>query len=149
MRGVHDPQIELFVNGTLMRGLALHANLGGASLIGEATTSPAYRLYAVGTVHPAMVRDDAARGALAGELYALPLSQLAPLLAGEPRGLGLGAVELQDHGWRLGIVWVGDELPADAVDVTALGGWRAYLAQREAGTRSDTPAPATLDAVAR
>ena len=31
---------ELFVNGTLMRGLALHANLDGAAFLGQAHTAP-------------------------------------------------------------------------------------------------------------
>jgi len=37
--------VVLFVNGTLMRGLALHSNLAGAELLGEAHTAPMYRLY--------------------------------------------------------------------------------------------------------
>lgn len=123
-----DQQIELFVNGTLMGGLPLHGNLAGAPLLAEATTVPAYRLYAVGAAHPAMVRDEQAGGAIAGELYALPLATLAAVLDGEPAGLGIGVVELEGLGRRLGVVWVAGELPADAVEITALGGWRAHLA---------------------
>lgn len=41
----------LFVNGTLMRGLKLHANLGGAEFLGEFKTAPRYRLHTVNDVH--------------------------------------------------------------------------------------------------
>ena len=44
----------LFVNGTLMRGLALHANLDGAQFIEEAMTAPTYRIHSIGDVHPGM-----------------------------------------------------------------------------------------------
>jgi len=46
--------VELFVNGTLMRGLALHHNLDGAEFLGEFRTAPVYRLYSIGDVHPGM-----------------------------------------------------------------------------------------------
>ena len=46
--------LELFVNGTLMRGLALHANLEGAEFLGEAHTAPVYRVYSIDDVHPGM-----------------------------------------------------------------------------------------------
>ena len=38
----HDGLI-LFVNGTLMRGLALHGNLAGAEFLGEAWTALTHR----------------------------------------------------------------------------------------------------------
>jgi len=46
--------IDLFVNGTLMRGLALHANLAGAEFLEACTTAPRYRLYSIGDIHPGM-----------------------------------------------------------------------------------------------
>ncbi|WP_320671375.1 allophanate hydrolase-related protein [Patulibacter defluvii] len=131
-----DQRIELFVNGTLMRGLALHDNLAGAPLVAEATTVPAYRLYSVGDVHPAMVRDETAGAAIAGELYDLPLSTLAAVLDGEPAGLGIGVVELEGLGLRIGVLWVAGALPADAVEITAHGGWRAYRAAATAEARA-------------
>ena len=42
-------------------------------------------------------------------------------------------IELDDAaGHRIGVVWSGGELPATATDITQLGGWRAYLAERSA-----------------
>ena len=45
---------ELFVNGTLMRGLALHDNLAGATFVAEARTAPIYRLYSIADRHPGL-----------------------------------------------------------------------------------------------
>ncbi len=42
---------EQFVNGTLMRGLALHKNLEGAEFFGKVRTAPIYRLYSIGDRH--------------------------------------------------------------------------------------------------
>ena len=46
--------VTLFVNGTLMRGLALHSNLDGAEFLGEARTIPQYRIYSIDDIHPGM-----------------------------------------------------------------------------------------------
>lgn len=122
--------VELFVNGTLMRGLQLHENLAGTTFLGERTTVPAYRLYTIGDAYPAMVRDDEEGAAIGGELYAIELSQLARVLDREPFGLGIGVVELDDVGHRIGVVWTGGELPHDAEEITSLGGWRAHVAAK-------------------
>jgi len=120
--------VQLFVNGTLMRGLELHANLDGARFCGERSTAAHYRLFSVDDVHPAMVRDDARGVAVAGELYEVPLPVLQALLEGEPPGLGIGVVELDDGELTLGIVWLAPELPVSARDISEYGDWRRYRA---------------------
>ena len=52
-RSCDDVSIDLFVNGTLMRGLALHANLAGAEFLDARRTAPRYRIFSIGDVHPA------------------------------------------------------------------------------------------------
>ena len=47
---------ELFVNGTLMRGLKLHANMGDSVFLGEFRTAPYYRVHTINDVHPGMYR---------------------------------------------------------------------------------------------
>ena len=68
-----NPELfELFVNGTLMRGLALHANLQAATFIGVTATAPCYRLYSINDVHPGMYRlnaDEPGGISVSGELY--------------------------------------------------------------------------------
>lgn len=128
-------KVELFVNGTLMRGDVLHGNLDGARFVTEAKTAPRYRLYSIGDVHPGMIDAEAAGISVSGELYELDLEHLERLVADEPPGLGIGVVELEDGGRRLGIFWVAPELPPTAIDISEYGGWRAYRAQRPAEVR--------------
>lgn len=120
--------VHLFVNGTLMRGEKLHANLDGARFSGEWTTAPRYRLFSVDDRHPAMVRDDARGAAVVGELYEVPLRVLATVLDREPAGLGLGVVELADGQLALGVVWLAAELPPSSRDISEHGDWRRYRA---------------------
>jgi gamma-glutamylcyclotransferase (GGCT)/AIG2-like uncharacterized protein YtfP len=121
--------IELFVNGTLMRGDVLHGNLDGARFISEARTAPRYRLYSIGDVHPGMIETKAGDGvAVAGELYELEFEHLERLIEGEPPGLGVAVVELENGERTLGVFWVASELPGTATDISSYGDWRAYRA---------------------
>jgi gamma-glutamylcyclotransferase (GGCT)/AIG2-like uncharacterized protein YtfP len=125
-------RVDLFVNGTLMRGEALHGNLERARFVRDAQTAPRYRLYSIGDVHPGMRPADGDGVSLAGELYRMGLEDLEQLIAGEPPGLGVGVVELQDGERKLGIVWAAPELPDGAADISEFGGWRAYRASSNA-----------------
>lgn len=119
--------LTLFVNGTLMRGGELHANLRGAGFRGERRTAPRYRLYSIADRYPAMRRDETRGAAVVGELYEVSLPVLKRVLDGEPTGLGVGVVELDDETLTLGIVWVDGPLPREAKEITAHEDWRAYL----------------------
>jgi gamma-glutamylcyclotransferase (GGCT)/AIG2-like uncharacterized protein YtfP len=122
--------VLLAVNGTLMRGLELNGNLlrAGARFVREANTAPAYRLYSIGDVHPAMLRAPGG-GAIALELWEVPETGLAGILQAEPAGLCIGKVELADGSQVLGVLgepWLCEGRP----EITTCGGWRAYLARR-------------------
>jgi gamma-glutamylcyclotransferase (GGCT)/AIG2-like uncharacterized protein YtfP len=130
--GVTVKTVELFVNGTLMRGDVLHGNLDGARFVSEARTAPRYRLYSIGDVHPGMIDAEASGVSVSGELYELELEHLERLVKDEPPGLGIGVVELDGGQRRLGIFWVAPELPAAAIDISEYGGWREYRAERTA-----------------
>lgn len=73
-----------------------------------------------------MVRDDNDGAAIAVEVWELPSSELGSLLAAIPAPLGLGKVELSDGRWLSGFICEGYGLQG-ATDITAYGGWRAWL----------------------
>ena len=79
----------LFVNGTLMRGLALHHNLEGATFLGAFKTAPRYRLHSIGDVHPGMFEVEAHEVGISvpGELYETSDETWARVEAGEPPDL--------------------------------------------------------------
>lgn len=123
--------IELFVNGTLMRGLALHANLEGAEFLEDARTASCYRLYSIGDVHPGMyrVQDGGEAGiSVQGELYSVPPHVLRRVEAGEPPGLYVGRVTLSDGREVAGVLYPPELAHANGTDISHHGGWRAYAA---------------------
>ena len=81
---------ELFVNGTLMRGLELHGNLEGAEFLGEAQTAPTYRVYSIDDRHPGMFEVGAGGVSVKGELYLVDEALWARIEAGEPPHLYRG-----------------------------------------------------------
>lgn len=121
--------ILLAVNGTLMRGLALNPNLiaVGATFVREAATVPAYRLWSIGERHPAMIRVTSGGAAIAVEVWSVPAEGLATILLNEPPGLCIGKVGLADGSEVLGVLGE-PALCEGQTEITASGGWRAYLA---------------------
>jgi gamma-glutamylcyclotransferase (GGCT)/AIG2-like uncharacterized protein YtfP len=122
---------ELFVNGTLMRGLALHANLHGAEFLGEARTAPTYRLFSIGDRHPGMFEVTDGGVAVAGELYLVPDEVWARVEAGEPPGLYCGPVRLEDGRTVQGILYPRALAEGRHRDISEFGDWRAYMASRQ------------------
>lgn len=119
--------VELAVNGTLMRGLALNENLRavGATFLRETTTASLYRLWSINDQHPAMQRVSTGGAAIALEIWAVPLAHLGTIVLQEPPGLCLGKVRLADESTVLGIL--GEAiLCEDQREITSWGGWRAY-----------------------
>ena len=87
---------ELFVNGTLMRGLELHGNLEGAEFLGEAQSAPTYRVYSIDDRHPGMFEVGAGGVSVKGELYLVDDELWARIEAGEPPHLYRGEATLSD-----------------------------------------------------
>ena len=124
--------VELFVNGTLMRGLQLHANLEGAEFLGEFRTAPNYRIFSIGDVHPGMYRVEEGGISVPGEIYWLPDEVWARVEAGEPPGLYKGPVELSNGRWVDGILFP-EAMTVGHREITSYGGWRAYWEALERG----------------
>jgi allophanate hydrolase len=121
-------ETALFCVGAHMSGLPLNHQLTrlGGRFLREATTQPAYRLYALGD-RPGLVRDPAG-DRIGGEVWALPTAAIGTLLAQLPPPLGFGTVALAD-GPVLGFLAEFACL-AGAADITRFGGWRPWLNAR-------------------
>jgi len=121
--------VHLAVNGTLMRGLELNSNLleVGAVFVRDDHTVPSYRLYSIGDRHPGMVRVTAGGVAVAVEVWAVPRAGLASILLKEPSGLSIGKVQLASGNEVLGVL-AEPILCVGQREITAHGGWRAYIA---------------------
>lgn len=136
-----ETAIELFVNGTLMRGLALHGNLDGATFVAEAWTAPCYRVFSIDDVHPGMYRVEGAEPgvAVAGEIYWVPPGVLRRVEEREPPGLYRGPVELSNGREVDGILYPRRLARERGRDISHHGSWRVYVASR--GERSKRHGP--------
>lgn len=129
--------LKLAVVGAHLSGMPLNHQLTerGATLLEATTTSAHYRLYALpGTTppKPGLQRRPGQGAPIAVEVWRVPMDQVGSFLAGVPAPLGLGSVELIDGRWVHGFICEGHALEG-ATDITARGGWRAYVADSNAG----------------
>lgn len=126
--------VQLAVNGTLMRGLALNQNLlaVNARFVREAETDAHYRLWSIDDIHPAMMRVATGGTNVALEIWELPAAAIATILAQEPAGLCIGRITLADGTSILGVL--GEAyLCETGTEITEFGGWRAYMASKTSG----------------
>lgn len=87
---------RIFVYGSLKRGCGLHRILEGQRFLGDACTTPGFRLYDVGWF-PAMVADPDGI-AVKGELYEVDSATLASLDRVESEGRMYQRVEIELQG---------------------------------------------------
>jgi allophanate hydrolase len=134
--------LPIAVVGAHLSGLPLNGQLGerGATLREATQTAPHYRLFALpDTVPPKpglmRVGSDASGAAIAVEVWDMPLTEVGAFLALIPPPLGLGSLELADGRWVHGFVCEAHAL-VGARDVTAYGGWRAFV---QRGDRDGPP----------
>ncbi|WP_321903468.1 allophanate hydrolase [Paraburkholderia tropica] len=136
---IQEPCVTLAVVGAHLRGEPLNWQLlqAGARFVEATTTAPHYRLYALaGTTppKPGLVRQsEGAEGdAIAIELWDVPLRSFGAFVAAVPAPLAIGSLDLADGRTVKGFVCEPFAVAADAAasDITAYGGWRAYLAHR-------------------
>ena len=124
--------VRVAVCGAHLSGLPLNGQLTqrSARLVRSTRSAACYRLVALPggpPFRPGMLRTEHGGGAIELEVWELPASQFGSFVAGIPAPLGIGTVELEDGSAVQGFVC--DEVAArQARDITALGGWRAYLA---------------------
>ncbi|MFJ5613552.1 allophanate hydrolase [Streptomyces sp. NPDC093221] len=128
-----EPPLRVAVVGAHLSGQPLNHQLValGGRLTATTTTAPAYRLYALDTepAKPGLVRTEKGGAAVEAEVWELPAAGLGTLTAALPRPMALGSVELADGTSCPGFLCEPSALDS-AEDITAYGGWRAYLADR-------------------
>jgi len=129
-----EPTLAIAVVGAHLSGLPLNSQLTerGATLRQATRTAPAYRLFALpGTTppKPGMVRTAESGASIDVEVWDMPLHHVGSFLALIPAPLGLGSLDLADGRRVHGFVCESHAV-AGATDITAFGGWRAYLASR-------------------
>lgn len=126
-----EETIELFVNGTLMRGLALSRNLDGARFLEETRTAPNYRIYSINNdLHPGMFEVDDGGVEVAGELYLVPADVLREVEAGEPPNLYRGPIRLVEGREVSGILYPKELAEREGQDISDYGSWRLYMDSR-------------------
>jgi allophanate hydrolase len=127
------PAVSLAVVGAHLAGQPLNHQLTdrGARRTGVTTTSADYHLYALATdpPKPGLVRVAAGGSPIEVEVWELPPVGFAELVAALPPPMVMGSVRLQDGTHVVGFLC--EPVAIDgAEDITAYGGWRAYLAGR-------------------
>jgi gamma-glutamylcyclotransferase (GGCT)/AIG2-like uncharacterized protein YtfP len=124
--------MRVFLNGTAMSGGADHDTIAGAPFLGPAATAPRYRFYSVGDRFPGLVPVDEGGASIAGELYELDeRTWHERLLPNEPPELRPGTITLSDGSSAHAMILELERADPGALrDITAFGGWRAYLQTR-------------------
>ena len=124
--------VKLAVVGAHLEGMPLHWQLTSreAKFVAATETAPSYRLYAMAdSVPPKPALVHAADGAaIAVEVYELDVAAFGSFVAEVPPPLAIGTVTLADGSMVKGFVSE-PRASAGAEDITALGGWRAYIAR--------------------
>lgn len=129
------PHLPIVVAGAHMRGMALNGQIVGLSGVfrREVRTAPEYRLHALATepAKPGLVHVGAGGAAIAVELWEMPEPMFARFVAAVPRPMAIGTVRLSDGGEAPGFLCEPGAL-RHARDITAFGGWRAFIASSDA-----------------
>jgi allophanate hydrolase len=133
---VSGDEIAVAVVGAHLSGMVLNGELKalGGRLLESTATAPDYKLYALNTAppKPGMLRVEAGSGSsIELEVWALPVAAFGRFVAAIPPPLSIGTIRLADGRGVKGFIVE----PADvgsARDISAYGGWRAFVAERVA-----------------
>ncbi len=130
-----DGMIGVAVVGAHLSGLPLNRELLalGASLVKATRTAPDYRFYALAggpPYRPGLVKvSDATGVSIDCEIWALTPAGFGQFVAGIPSPLGIGTLTLDDGSCVKG--FIAEPIAFEgATDISAFGGWRAYLAAK-------------------
>lgn len=125
--------VKLAVVGAHLKDMPLHWQLTSrnAEFVGACETAPTYRLYAMAdSVPPKPALVHSPDGApIKVEVYELGVAEFGSFVVEVPAPLAIGTVTLADGTSVKGFVAEPRALTG-AADITALGGWRAYVEQQ-------------------
>lgn len=129
--------LPIAVVGAHLTGMALNGELTreGGVLLRRCRTAPDYRLFVLpGTTppKPGIVRQPGFNGpGLEVEVWALEPAAFGRFVAHIPAPLGIGKLTLEDGAEVSGFLCEAHAV-TNAQEITALGGWRAYLSTQPA-----------------
>jgi len=130
-----EPTIEIAVVGTHLTGQPLNSQLTerGGQFIRATTTAPHYRLFALDTIppKPALVRAAEGGAAIEVEVWLLTAAHFGSFVASLPQPMAIGRLDLADGSRVSGFTCEPIAIEGRA-EITQYGGWRAYLASRDA-----------------
>jgi allophanate hydrolase len=134
--GARGDEIVIAVVGAHLSGMALNGELQAleARLLQEAVTAPDYRLYALDTTppKPGMLRVEPGAGsAIKLELWALSAAAFGKFVAAITPPLSIGTIRLADGRGVKGFI-VEPAAITGARDISAFGGWRAFMTEKAA-----------------
>ena len=135
--GVSGDEIAIAVVGAHLSGMALNGELKalGGRLLEATATAPDYKLYALkGTTppKPGMLRVKAGAGSsIQLEVWALSAAAFGKFVASIPPPLSIGTIRLADGSGVKGFL-VEPAAIDGARDISAFGGWRAFMAEAAA-----------------
>ena len=129
-------RVKLAVVGAHLAAMPLHWQLTSrdATLVRRCKTAPTYKLYAMANTtppKPALVHVGEGGAAIEVEVYELSVEAFGSFVAEVPAPLAIGTVTL-DEGTEVKGFVAEPRAQGGAEDITALGGWRAYIAREAA-----------------
>jgi allophanate hydrolase len=129
-------EIAIAVVGAHLSGMALNSELKalGGRLLEAARTAPDYRLYALDTSppKPGMLRVASGAGSsIELELWALSAASFGKFVAAIPPPLSIGTIRLADGSGVKGFIVEAADVDG-ARDISAFGGWRAFVTEAAA-----------------
>jgi allophanate hydrolase len=134
---VSGDEIAIAVVGAHLSGMVLNGELKtlGGRLLEATVTAPDYRLYALNTTppKPGMLRVKAGTGtSIELEIWALPAASFGKFVAAIPPPLSIGTVRLTDGRGVKGFIVEATDIDG-AREISAFGGWRAFVAEAALG----------------
>ncbi len=126
--------VKLAVVGAHLKDMPLHWQLTSrdATFVEATHTAPTYKLFAMADSvppKPALIHSAEGGAAIAVEVYELGVAEFGSFTVEVPAPLAIGTVTLADGTSVKGFV-AEPRAITGAEDITHLGGWRAYIAQK-------------------